>query len=50
MVKKGRKPTGVKRQSICISGQPEELEQLKKMAKEKGQTVSGLILSVLGIR
>lgn len=27
----GRKATGIKRVSISISGQPEEIEQLKKM-------------------
>ena len=29
----GRKATGIKRVSICISGQPEQIEELKKMAK-----------------
>ena len=27
----GRKATGIKRVSICISGQPEQIEKLKKM-------------------
>ena len=30
----GRKATGIKRVSICISGQPEQVEELKKMAAQ----------------
>lgn len=43
----GRKPTGVKRVSLCISGQPEELEALKKKAAEAGKTVSRFVLDSL---
>ena len=43
----GRKPTGIKRASIAISGQPEELEQLKANAKKAGKTVSAFILDAL---
>lgn len=43
----GRKPTGIKRASIAISGQPEELEQLKENAKAAGKTVSAFILDAL---
>lgn len=40
----GRKPTGIKRVSICISGQPEEIERLKARAHEENKTVSRFIL------
>ena len=30
----GRKATGIKRVSICISGQPEQIEELKEMAAQ----------------
>jgi len=43
----GRKPTGIKRQSISISGLPEELEQLKKNAEASGKSVSKFILDNL---
>ncbi|MCQ2575284.1 MAG: hypothetical protein MJ162_00975 [Treponema sp.] len=43
----GRKATGVKRVSICISGQPDELEQLKKNAESAGKTVSKFVLDAL---
>ena len=43
----GRKPTGIKRASISISGQPEELEQLKENAAAAGKTVSAFILDAL---
>ena len=43
----GRKPTGIKRVSISVSGLPEELEQLKKNAKDKNKTVSAFILDAL---
>lgn len=43
----GRKPTGIKRASIAISGQPEELEQLKENARAAGKTVSAFILDAL---
>lgn len=43
----GRKATGIKRASIAISGQPEELEQLKENAAAAGKTVSAFILDAL---
>lgn len=44
----GRKPTGIKRASISISGQPEELEQLKANAKAAGYaTTSKFIIDML---
>ena len=39
----GRKATGIKRVSICISGQPEQIEQLKKKAAQEEKTVSAFI-------
>ena len=39
----GRKTTGIKRVSICISGQPEQIEKLKKMAAQEEKTVSAFI-------
>ena len=45
----GRKATGVKRVSICISGQPEQIEKLKKMAAQEGKTVSAFILEKTGV-
>ena len=46
----GRKATGVKRVSICISGQPEQIEELKKMAAQEEKTVSAFILEKTGVR
>ena len=43
----GRKATGIKRISISISGQPEELEQLKENAAAAGKSVSAFILDTL---
>lgn len=44
----GRKPTGIKRASIAISGQPEELEHLKANAKAAGYaTTSKFIIDML---
>lgn len=40
----GRKATGVKRVSVCISGQPAEIERLKARAQEEHKTVSRFIL------
>lgn len=42
----GRPSTGrnPRRVSICLSGQPEEIELLKKKAKEAGKTVSAFVL------
>ena len=42
-----RKATGIKRISISISGQPEELEQLKENAAAAGKTVSAFVLDTL---
>ena len=36
----GRKATGIKRVSICISGQPEQIEKLKQQAAQEEKTVS----------
>lgn len=44
----GRKPTGIKRVAICISGQPEHIEKLKKMAALEEKTVSAFILEKTG--
>lgn len=43
----GRKPTGIKRVSINISGQPEEIELLKKKASDAGKNVSRFILDMV---
>ena len=43
----GRKATGVKRVSFSVSCQPEELEALKELAKEKGEPLSRLIVKTL---
>lgn len=44
----GRKPTGIKRASIAVSGQPEELEQLKANAEAAGYaTTSKFIIDML---
>ena len=45
----GRKATGIKRVPICISGQPEQIEKLKKMAAQEGKTVSAFILEKTGV-
>ena len=45
----GRKATGIKRVSICISGQPEQIEKLKKMAAQEEKTVSAFIFEKTGI-
>ena len=45
----GRKPTGIKRVSICISGQPEHIEKLKKMASLEEKTVSSFIFEKTGV-
>lgn len=44
----GRKPTGIKRVSICISGQPEKIEKLKQMAAREEKTVSAFVLEKTG--
>ena len=45
----GRKATGIKRVSICISGQPEQIKKLKKMAAQEEKTVSAFILEKTGV-
>lgn len=39
----GRKATGIKRVSICISGQPEQIQKLKELAKRNQMNVSQFI-------
>ncbi len=46
----GRKPTGIKRVSVNISGQPEEITQLKELAKKSGKNLSRFILDSLLVR
>lgn len=46
----GRKATGIKRVSICISGQPEQIEKLKKMAAQEEKSVSAFILEKTGVK
>ena len=43
----GRKPTGLKRVSFCVSCQPEELQQIKELAAEAGKTVSRFLLDAV---
>lgn len=43
----GRKPTGVKRVSLALSGKPEELDRLRELAKRAGKTISGYVLDAL---
>ena len=45
----GRKATGIKRVSICISGQPEQIAKLKKMAAAENMTVSAYIFQLANI-
>ena len=45
----GRKATGIKRVSICISGQPEQIEQLKQQAAAENMTVSAYIFQQANI-
>ena len=45
----GRKATGIKRISICISGQPEQIEELKQQAAAKNMTVSAYIFQLANI-
>ena len=42
----GRKATGIKRVSICISGQPEQIEKLKQQAAAANMTVSAYIFQL----
>ena len=43
----GRKPTGLKRVSFCVSCQPEELQQIKELAAGAGKTVSRFLLDAV---
>lgn len=43
----GRKPTGVKRVSLALSGKLEELDRLRELAKGAGKTVSSYVLDAL---
>lgn len=45
----GRKATGIKRVSMCISGQPEQIEQLKQQAVAANMTVSAYIFQLANI-
>ena len=45
----GRKATGIKRVSICISGQPEQRGELKKMAAREEKTVSAFVFEKTGV-
>lgn len=38
--------SGTKRVSFCVSCQPEELEQIKALAAEKGKSVSRFLLDL----
>ena len=42
----GRKATGVKRVSFSVSCQPEELEQIKLLAKNANKSVSKFLLDL----
>lgn len=42
----GRKATGLKRVSFSVSCQPEELEELKKLAAASGKTTSRFLLDL----
>lgn len=44
----GRKATGVKRVTINISGQPEQIARLKELAARENKTVSAFILEKTG--
>lgn len=39
----GRKPTGVKRISISLSGQPEQIQKLKELAERNQMNVSQFV-------
>ena len=45
----GRKATGIKRVSICISGQPEQIKKLKQQAAQEEKTVSTFVLEKTGV-
>ena len=45
----GRKATGIKRVSICISGQPEQIKKLKQQAAQEKKTVSAFIFEKTGV-
>ena len=45
----GRKATGIKRVSICISGLPEQINKLKELAEMENKSVSAFIFSKTGV-
>ena len=45
----GRKATGIKRVSICISGQPEQIKKLKQQAAQEEKTVSAFVFEKTGV-
>ena len=45
----GRKSTGIKWVSICISGQPEQIGELKKMAAREENIVSAFVFKKTGV-
>lgn len=45
----GRKPTGVKRTGMSLSGKPEQIAKLKELAKEAGMSHSEFILRKCGV-
>lgn len=45
----GRKPTGIKRVTLNISGQPEQIEKLKELAALDRKTVSAFIFEKTGV-
>ena len=40
----GRKPTGLRRVTFNVSCQPEERDELRRLAREAGKTVSAFLL------
>ena len=47
---RGRKSTGIKRKVISISGQPEEIQKLKDLAKDRGMNISQFVLYMCKIK
>ena len=45
----GRKATGIKRVSVCISGQAEQVEKLKELAALERKTVSAFVFDKTGV-
>lgn len=48
----GRKPTGrlVEFKTVSIAGRKDEMEMLKRMAREAGKSVTSYVLTSLGLR